>query len=525
MPKFALDHGGPTGLATAPLPLDAEESSAFALFELAVKRDPDAVAVTDGIVRLTYAALYDAARGLAGRIANCVPPGGVVVIALPNTPSAVVAILAANAAGRAFIVLDPAHPAQRNALILAGARPSAIVLDSESARCVPIPPNTSPIRIDQAVDAGNVELAPLRPDEPCAVIYTSGSTGRPKGIVESQRTMVYRSCANVIAHHLDAPDRCMTLSTLGTVVGLHQCLGVLFAGGRVLMPPPEAGAGGILSLADAEAVTVLVALPGMIRGFVRLLEMMPNAAARSAFARVRLIRTTSEALPPADLALWRTLLSTDCQFNVVYGQTEITVSDWYIPKGAEAAGTALPVGHIREGVEVAVLDEAGEAADTGELVVRSRYLALGEWVDGACALGRMRCDPTDPTRRILFTGDLVRLEPSGMLHFLGRLDRQIKIRGNRIEPVEIETVLLADPAIRDTAVVARRLGEVTTLLAFVVARDPAMPPDPQAIRARLQAALPAPMVPARVILLDALPRLPSGKVDERRLLAERVPGV
>jgi thioesterase domain-containing protein/acyl carrier protein len=153
------------------------------------------------------------------------------------------------------------------------------------------------------------------------------------------------------------------------------------------------------------------------------------------------------------------------------------------------------------------------------LVIRSRYAALGEWQGGKLVPGRFRADPTDSLLQTLCTGDLVRVRPDGVVVVVGRKDRQVKIRGMRVEPYEIENVLRRSPNVLDAAVVAHHDGERVALVAFVVLRPEKNQDAIAALRARLRAVLPAHMQPARIVPIDALPLLPGYKVDVDALLA------
>ena len=156
----------------------------------------------------------------------------------------------------------------------------------------------------------------------------------------------------------------------------------------------------------------------------------------------------------------------------------------------------------------------------GELVVRSPYIALGEWRNGRCEAGAMVTDPSDPRRRILATGDLVRMEPDGRLEVVGRKDQQIKINGKRVEPAELEALLSRSPKVADAAVIAVRSGSDTSLVAFVAPANCSAAGLREELRAAIRAALPPALHPARLHVLDAIPRLPSAKIHRVALEEE-----
>jgi len=183
---------------------------------------------------------------------------------------------------------------------------------------------------------------------------------------------------------------------------------------------------------------------------------------------------------------------------------------------------ALPSGFAAPGLDISILDETGTpVADgaAGELVLRGRYLALGEWRDGGLVAGRLRPDPADPARRIFPTGDVFRREPDGMLRFLSRLDRQVKINGVRVEPGEVEAVLRRHPGVSDAAVLAIEHDGAVSLRACVAAPEGDTPTLRAELSRLLADALVPAMRPAQILVLDRLPSLPGGKTDTQALRA------
>jgi acyl-coenzyme A synthetase/AMP-(fatty) acid ligase len=202
----------------------------------------------------------------------------------------------------------------------------------------------------------------------------------------------------------------------------------------------------------------------------------------------------------------------------------ITFAQWFVPPFFEQEERKLPVGYPLPDHDFKIVDEDGQAVtpgDIGELVVRSRNIALGEWAGDRWAAGRLLEDPNDPSKRILFTGDLVRQRPDGLIVFVGRGDDQVKVRGQRVELAEIESALRAMPEVDDAAVAAAPDGDDVVLHAFVVSGD--TPPDERQTllrtwRINLAKVLPDYMVPSTLNFVERLPRLASGKIDRRALL-------
>jgi acyl-coenzyme A synthetase/AMP-(fatty) acid ligase len=236
--------------------------------------------------------------------------------------------------------------------------------------------------------------------------------------------------------------------------------------------------------------------------------------AAAALASVRTMRPGAAGMSHADCARWRARLPEGCEFAHGLGSTEATrIAEWIVPAGLGAEEPMLAVGSLSPGQEYALLGEDDAPVPDGaygELVLRGRHIALGEWQAGKLVAGRMHPDPAKPGTRVFRTGDLLRFGADGMLRFVGRADRQVKINGVRVEPAEIEAVIRADAAVRDAAVVASAMGG---LHAFVAAPDADADALREALIARLRAALPSALRPRRVTVLASLPRLPGGKVD------------
>jgi len=315
-------------------------------------------------------------------------------------------------------------------------------------------------------------------------------------------------------------DRFLSLSTPPTIPGLTCCFTALLAGtAQILGNLLEDGMGRVLALAQRERATILVGLPSLLGGFAEI------GNATTLLKGLRIVRTTGDALLRDDLRVWRTLLPPHCHVMTTFGSTEMfTFSQWFVPPSFDEDEARLPVGYPLPDHEFKVVDESGRAVaagEVGELVLRSRNIALGEWIGGRWVPGRLIGDPDDPSRRILFTGDLVRQRHDGLIAFIGRRDAQVKVRGQRIELAEIESALCATAAVEDAAVAAAHDGEDVVLHAFVVTGDTSPEEHTTLLatwRTNLAKVLPDYMVPSTLTLVERLPRLASGKIDRRALL-------
>jgi acyl-coenzyme A synthetase/AMP-(fatty) acid ligase len=341
------------------------------------------------------------------------------------------------------------------------------------------------------------------------VHYTSESSGRPKGVVLSAYNILFRAFQNMHGRQLGPESRVLTALGPDNGAGMATIMGCLLSGATALIGSVRAdGASAVLRLCASERADILMAPPPVMNAFVAL------DGARAAFANLRIARAGAGAAPRVDVVRWRGHLPPGCEIWHGYASTEAMVlAEHRVPPDLAGDEATVPVGRMCAGLDYAILGEDGlpvPDGEAGELAVRGRQIAVGEWQAGRVFAGRMQPDPAGPGTRVFRTGDLVRLGADGMLRFAGRVDRQIKINGMRVEPAEIEAVIRADPAVREVAVVPSAAG---VLYAFVAAAES----DPERLRAalvaRVRAALPSPLRPRRICVLANLPMLPGGKVD------------
>jgi acyl-coenzyme A synthetase/AMP-(fatty) acid ligase len=565
-----FDRNGPEDRAFMPPPADFTERSILDLLCHAAAPDPGAVAIVGAGERLTYAALLDHVRRIARYIAAAVPVGGAVATLLPSSPTGFAGILGCLVAARVCIVLDPAHPRERNVTILQDAKPATVLLrdDTDPANYLGVPDGgtrrgapdggtqfsapdgttrlgapdgttrlgaldgttglgattrlTLQAALNEAAQGGWIPPSTFDPDEPALVHYTSGSTGRPKGTVISTRAALRRALFHLDTWRATATDRMLSTSQASTNSGFCVNLAALFGGIRVLLHSLAIdGARTLFALACDEGVTLLHGGPSILRMLFAL------DGAQAAFARVRVLRSGGDALLRADLANWRAILPPDCHIAHAYASTEaMFATHWFVPPHYAGTEPRLPAGYPLADQDYALIDETGRIVppgQPGELVLRSRHIACGEWRDGRCVPGRMQPDPSHPEWRMLRTGDLLRLGPDGMLHFVSRADRQLKINGVRVEPAEIETVLRGTACVLDAVVVARQHGASTVLVAYVAAEARRHGTLRALLRDRLRAELPPAMRPTRIVLLERMPYLPGGKIDVHALADTAVP--
>ncbi|MFG2846319.1 non-ribosomal peptide synthase/polyketide synthase [Kitasatospora sp. NPDC048296] len=507
-------------------PVEPVAGTLVELFEAQVSRTPDATALVFEGIELSYAELNARANRLAhlliGRGAG---PEGIVSLTLPRSAELVVALLAVAKSGAAYQPIDPQYPAERIAYMLSDAAPVLLLTDRATVEVVPaesaVPrllldaeetltalsalPGTDPTDVDR--------LAPLTPNHPVYVIYTSGSTGRPKGVV-----VEHRSLANYLGwsgpSYPGAQGTALVHSPVSfdlTVVGLYT---PLTSGGAVHLAALEDDPVTRRTLA-ARPTTFMKCTPSHLP----MLEDLP-----AEYSPTGQIALGGEALTAEALAAWRALHPAT---EVVqhYGPTEATVhcTEKRIAPGAELACGPVPLGRPIAGARLHVLDDRLRpvpAGVPGELYIAGAGLARGYLGRAGLSSERFVADPYGPAgSRMYRTGDVMRWTTDGELVFLGRADDQVKIRGFRVELGEIEAALTGRPDVRRAAVVVRedRPGD-KRLVGYLVPVDGSAV-DPVELRRELAAELPEYMVPAAIVVLDALPTTGNGKLDRRALPA------
>jgi amino acid adenylation domain-containing protein len=524
-----LDFDGPVGLAFDRFGDEWIERPIMERFERIAAQYPHRLAVADNENRLTYAELRQRAYALAQRIADAATGDGPIGILLPHDASFPVAALGCLAAGRAYVPIDLKYPAARIDAIIREAGVAAVILQyaSDAARLVPA--GVAQVDIDGPAQVSPVASAPTLAGTSAeslgVILYTSGSTGKPKGICNNQRAILQRVAEATNSCHVRPDDRFMLLSSPGTIAGEREMFAALLNGAQLHVTDPQRdGIHSVQKTMSECRVTICYAVPSLLRMLLRL----PGAA--EAFSHLRVVRVGGDITLASDLALFRRIAPATCHFFASFSSTETpAVFQWFVPPGWQTCGPRVPIGYPRPGIDFAVVGEDGQpvpAGEEGELVVRSRYLAVGQWQEGRLQPGPFERDPDDPALRILRTGDMVRQSAGGLWELIGRKDRQIKIRGLRIDAGEVEAALRGCDGVQDVAVIARRSGEETVALAaFVspVAPLASLGSDAEDLRRELKRALtarvPRYMHPADIRLIDTIAQLPGFKPDIRALEA------
>jgi non-ribosomal peptide synthetase component F/thioesterase domain-containing protein/acyl carrier protein len=517
--KHQLDWNGPTARTFVRFRQEDLDRSVIYHFELVARRYSDRIAIADSNSLLSFAQLWSGLSGLAESITAQTQQGELIGILLPACPMFPLAMLACLAAGRPFVALDTHYPGEWLDQVLQDARPSLLIASAQSLETLKTAPPTTTciIHLNRLPEPARSGWRPveLGLDEPACVLFTSGSTGRPKGIVNSQRNLLQRVAQSINAGHINAEDKFLTLAPLCTIVGVRDITTALLAGASIqLLDAQRSGARDILGVLHSQAITILFAFPALLRSIVAYDRKRAGDA-------LRLVRVGGDTTLWSDIELLRAWLAPDAAIQLIYAATEAPIMQWFIDDSFRGNDLRIPIGYPLAGTRLAVIDDLGRATppgEVGELMVESPYVALGLWVDGRCITDGFENTGTLPSHRRFRTGDLVRQRPDGLLERLGRKDRQIKIRGMRVELESVEAILRQDPFVLDVGALARTSSDGDVMLvAYVSARDDAPDDLLEELKTRMRSVAPL-LRPGRLYLTDEIPRLPSSKLNVRALI-------
>ncbi|MDI1442657.1 myxochelin non-ribosomal peptide synthetase MxcG [Polyangium sp. 6x1] len=491
---------------------------------------PTAIALEHGSRRMTYGELVLAARRLSARlVALGAKPGTLVALLLPRSVEAITAILAALFAGAGYLPLDPQGPSGRTESILADAGPTLLVTISPYAEQARRSTQAHVLVLDEEALSDALEDPIREGDEhPAYVIYTSGSTGRPNGVVISRAALSHFVAGAAARYGFRRDDRVLQFAPLHFDASVEEIFLTLCMGGTLLLRTEEM-LQSVLRLLDAcaeHAITVL----DLPTAFWHEVAYSLSTGAAPLPPSVRIVIIGGEAALPERVARFRRSVGPTVQLFNTYGPTETTVvATCATLCGGESSPESdaeVPIGTPLPGVRAAVVGADGRLVArgaVGELHLMGGGLGTGYLGQPELSAARFRPLEALPDRpRAYRTGDLVRQNDAGDLVFVGRVDEELKISGHRVDPGEIETVLLRFPGVREVAVVGSVLpGGIKRLAAHIVADAPL--PAPAALRRHAQSALPPASVPSAFLFTDRLPRTSTGKIDRAVLRDAKIP--
>lgn len=505
------------------------------LVEEQAARSPDAVAIEHDGVALTYSQLLARAAVIEAALARAmVERAEPVGIATGRAPDLVAGLLAVLRHGAVCLPLDPDYPADRLNHMLhdSGAR---VVLASRAHSAV-VPAGTTCIDLtalaglgdSNAVDTGS----PVRAHgvDPAYLIYTSGSTGLPKGVLLPHRGLVNHAVGASDVYAITAADRVLQLCSPSFDISVEEIFPTLARGGTVVIAGSTMpfGGRGFGDWLEANRVTFVNVPTAFWHEWVRDLE----TGGYPLPATVRAVVVGGEKANAAAYATWCRIARRDIRWFNTYGPTEASVIATVFEPAREGFGCGtgrdLPIGRPIPNCPVYVLDRAGAPVPIGgrgELHIGGAGVALGYVNEPELTAQKFVPNTVDGTGgRLYRTGDVARWLPDGTLAFVGRVDHQVKIRGFRVEPAEVASAIARHPAVAEVAVVARHDGADASarLVGYVTCVDRIDAPTAKELRRFTAGILPAYMTPSTIVVLDALPRTPNGKVDTDALPAPPV---
>jgi amino acid adenylation domain-containing protein len=506
----------------------SETVSIVGLFEAQARQTPDALALTYEGEGIDYRRLDARSTQLAHHLRDLgVRPETLVGVFLERSIEAVVAILAVLKAGGAYVPLDPAYPQSRLLYMLNDSGAAVLLTERRLEARLPAVHDRL-VRLD--ADAAAIARRPTdglacgaTPHSPVYVIYTSGSTGRPKGVVGLHGSAVNRLSWTWERYPFGHAEVYCHKTALSFVDSFAEIFVPLLKGvTNVIIPPALANDVHRMLGALAESrVTRIVLVPSLLRA---MLDAAPDLGRR--LPAMRYVVSSGERLPKDLAALFAERMPHGRLINL-YGSTEVMADVTFYELSGEGQAGPVPIGRPIPNTHAFVLDERLEPVpngEPGELYASGACLARGYFNQPALTAERFLPCPFAgrPGARMYRTGDLARLLPDGNLEYFGRTDHQVQIRGQRVELGEVEAVILEHPAALRCVVRDREdhAGE-RQLVAFLVTSDDA-PPDVKELREYVGRKLPAYMVPAVFVRLDALPLTPSGKIDSRALSSIKI---
>jgi amino acid adenylation domain-containing protein len=489
------------------------DSTIAELFSLQAAQAPEAVAVIAGNCELSYRDLDERSNRLARHLQSLgVKPDTLIGVAMGRSETLAVTLLAILKAGGAYVPLDPAYPQDRLSFIIEDSGMPVLLTAAETRARLPLDHGRFTI-VDADDSAIALQSAQAVVSSAVArnlayVIYTSGSTGKPKGVMIENRNVVNFFTGMDLAIG-SGPGVWLAVTSISFDISALELLWTLTRGFTVVLHGDE----GYQTVADEIA-----------RHHVTHLQMTPSLARmltldRRAFAALGSLRQMllgGEAVPAALIHHLRQVFKGE--IHNMYGPTETTI--WSTTCRVEEVGNSVSIGRPIANTQVYLLDaqlNPVPAGEVGELFIGGDGLARGYWNRPDLTADRFLTVPSLREQRIYRTGDLARFLPDGNIEFLGRADYQIKLRGHRIEPGEIEALLEECPGVRQAVIVLREDREGDKRLAAYLVAEAAGPEAAALLRSTLEAKLPDFMVPSSFVFLAALPLTDNGKIDRKAL--------
>jgi amino acid adenylation domain-containing protein len=494
---------------------DYPRSSTIAdVFSAQVARTPHAIAVISHGRSLTYRQLDESANRLAHRLQRLgVKPDTLVGVAMERSQTLLVSLLGILKAGGAYVPLDLTYPQERLSLVIEDSEMPVLLTTADSRAHLPSAAAGLAVLDAEgpaiALESSDAVISAATSASLAYVIYTSGSTGKPKGVMVENRNVVnfFTGMDRAIGC---APGVWLAVTSVAFDISVLELLWTLTRGFTVVVHGDE-GSATIAGEIARYRVTHLQMTPSL----ARMLTLDPRAFA--ALGSLRQMLLGGEAVPAALIHHLRQVFHGE--IHNMYGPTETTI--WSTTCRIQEVGSTVSIGKPIANTQIYLLDpdlNPVPPGEIGELYIGGDGVARGYWRRPELTAERFLAIPALAPNRIYRTGDLARFLPDGAVDFLGRADYQIKLRGHRIEPGEIEALLEKIPGVRQAVVVLREDREGDKRLVAYLVSEVSDPEAASALRAALEAKLPDYMVPSAFVFLPALPLTGNGKIDRKALL-------
>jgi amino acid adenylation domain-containing protein len=490
------------------------EATIAQLFAEQAARTPQKTALVAGARTLSYRELEERANRVAHRLqAMGVKPDTLVGVAMGRTDALIISMLGILKAGGAYVPLDPTYPADRIALMIEDSQMPVLITDTATQPRVPI--GNAQLRVlnidsdEMARESLTTVVSAATGANIAYVIYTSGSTGRPKGVMVEHHNVVNFFVGMDRAIGAE-PGVWLAVTSISFDISILEIFWTLTRGFTVVLHGDE-GTATMAAEIERNGVTHLQMTPSL----ARMLTL--DARVFAALAHLTQMLLGGEAVPASLIHQLRQVFKGEI-YNM-YGPTETTI--WSTVGHIQEVGVSVSIGKPIANTQIYLLDDAFHpvaVSDIGELYIGGEGVARGYWQRPELTAERFVLLPELAPTRIYRTGDLARYLPDGSIDFLGRADYQIKLRGHRIEPGEIEALLEKSVGVRQAVVVLREDREGDKRLVGYLVAEPATAERAQELRREIAAQLPDYMVPSAISFLSELPLTDNGKINRKALL-------
>ncbi|WP_234733940.1 amino acid adenylation domain-containing protein [Tellurirhabdus bombi] len=508
MPALALDYLGPKQIPYTPLPATCLSLPLFRLFTEQVRKSADKLAIQDDAASYTYSELHQYACQVAQVLGQSADkhqePIG---IWLQNDRKFIAVMLAALAVGRPYVALDISAPFERNLAIMKQAQISDIVSISRFKSELKTLDITV-LYLDKLPqpDAASFFQPTAQPDSLAYIIYTSGTTGTPKGVFQNQRNLIHDVSQYIDSIHLSSDDRHSLLYSPTVGGAIRDIFGTLLTGATLYIRDlRKHGLASLASFIKEHQLTIYHSVPSIFRTFLQ-------AAGQQQFPSVRLVYMAGDRITIQDVERYKGHFLPSSFLYIGIGSTENATiyRQWFINHNTRLTGETVPVGYAVPDRNMHLESADGSLTlpgETGEIVVESAYIALGYWQNSQLT---QQAFTITKNGRQFRTGDLGRVGSDGLLEYIGRKDRQIKVAGHRIELAAVEATIRQVPLVSDVVVIGRSVASEQVLVAYVVTTGEF---EPEAVRKYCLDRLPSYMVPAHWEQIEEIPLLANFKID------------